>query len=141
MLNPASGRWNIIFGHARMRRSRPIQRVLGLRCSLAVDIASIHRHPNQREMSLYYYKCFVFGTRVSRSNEWLRSRIVHGIETIPSLFALPLMTKRLQSVTSLYCCSVSCGAVVMGLTAIYIGKVIFGQIKPRTCAYILSLSN
>lgn len=117
-----AGGWNSLFGYVCYAGFVALySRVLESRyLPLTVDIASVTATPFGVTMSFFTYKLFVFRTEGNYLREWIKCFIVYGSATIPGLFALPLVTRLLQSVPSLHAMAgYLAGAIVMGFTTIY----------------------
>jgi putative flippase GtrA len=69
---------------------------------LTVMIASVIAFPMNVTVAYFCYKFLVFRTRGNYWREWIRCIAVYGSATIPSLLALPVLTRVLQAVFHRY---------------------------------------
>ena len=88
--------------------------------ALTVDLASVSATPIGITMSYFCYKFFVFRTHGNYLREWLRCFAVYGTAMIPTLVALPILTKALLQVPHLHrSAPYVAGALMTGFTAVY----------------------
>ena len=117
------GVWNTIFGYGLyVLFVHLFSKVLPHKyLPLTVDLASILSTPIGITNSFLCYKFFVFHTTGNYLKEWLRCFAVYGTGMIPSLVALPILTRVLQTVPVLHgvYAGYAAGALMTAFTAVY----------------------